>query len=121
MKSKFLRVRKSENLNPRKTSVLKDAIQKNKFIYINFDDESTAMHNTDMMKMLDQSAPENSEEMTELIGDNHIAGIDELSFKTKQMLNYLSSNKILNEQRKHIDQVVRTRIRREKERLHNQQ
>ena len=100
---------------------MKDAIQKNKFIYIDFDDESTAMHNTDMMKMLDQSAPENSEEITELIGDNHIAGIDELSFKTKQMLNYLSSNKILNEQRKHIDQVVRTRIRREKERLHNQQ
>ena len=79
------------------------------------------MRNTDIMKMLDHSAPEDSEEMTELIGDNHIAGINELSFKTKQMLNYLSSNKILNQQRKHMDQVVRTRIHREKERLHNQQ
>ena len=41
MNSKFLRVRKSENLNPRKTSALKEAIQKNKFIYIDFDDESS--------------------------------------------------------------------------------
>lgn len=41
MNNKFLRVKKSENINLRKTSILKDAIKKNRFVYLDFADEST--------------------------------------------------------------------------------
>ena len=66
------------------------------------------------MKIMEDSKPTDNEEIIELIGGNRIGNINQLSAKTYKMLNYLSESKIINDQRKHIDEIVRNRIEKQK-------
>ena len=44
----------------------------------------------DQLRLLEPSNPHDSEEETELIGADHIAGLNKLSSNTYKMLQYLS-------------------------------
>lgn len=109
-RSKFLRVRRSEYLNPLEPTKIKSALSKEQFMYIDFADESTPILIIDYVKLLEKGNPQDSDEETEVIGADHIAGINGLSANTYKMLQYLSENRILNEHKRNIDEVVRNRI-----------
>ena len=60
--------------------------------------------------MLEKDNPQDSEEETSVIGADHIAGVNKLSTNAYKMFQYLSENRVLNEQKRNIDEVVRNRI-----------
>lgn len=79
------------------------------------------LRNQENLKIIEKSDPHDSDEELQTLGNRYIAGLNNLSNQTYQLLHYLHEGRTLKEQKRGIDQAVEFRIQNLKSKIRSKQ